>query len=122
MVNEIFKIKNLEDLLQNNWGNFLDHLLLMRKVMEDVRDNSFKEIKQQNIPPRHVKFSVTKFSVIEKSQLAHSYLNYAFEFWVEYTIPKSNGVVIGTNIYLLNLQGDIKLDNFFGTHFMPENS
>jgi hypothetical protein len=122
MVNGIFKTQKLEELLQHNWGNFLDHLLLMRKVMEDVRDTSFKEIKQQNIPPRQVKFSVTKFNVIEKSKNEASFPNYAFEFWLEFTIPKDNGVVIGTNTYLMNLQGEIQLDKSFGTHFKPEDS
>jgi hypothetical protein len=112
MVNKIFKINKLEEILQNNWTNFLDHLLLMRMVLEDVRNNSFNKIKQENIPEKQVKFSITKFCINENNNS-----NYEFEFWVEYTIPKEKGVVIGTNIYLLNLKGEIKLDTYFGTHF-----
>jgi hypothetical protein len=92
----------------------------MRKVMEDVRDTQFKEIKQEKIPDRQVKFSVTKFYAIDSLKIPSS--NYALEFWIEYTIPKGTGVVIGTNIYLLSFQGDILLNESFGTHFIPQSS
>jgi hypothetical protein len=123
MVNGIFKRQKLEELLQHNWGDFLDHLLLMRQVLEDVRNTPFRELMQQNIPPRQVKFSVTKFSSLPaNSQQLNSDSNYAFEFWVEYTIPKDDGVVVGTNTYLLSLDGNLKLGESFGTHFRPESS
>jgi hypothetical protein len=113
MANEILKKDQLENLLQQQWGKFLDHLRLMRVVMEDVSNTSFKEIEQQDIPDRHVKFSLTKFSIVLEP-------DHAFEFWVEFTIPKQNGVVIGTSVYLLKLNGDISLRQCFGTHFRPK--
>jgi len=115
MVNEIFKKDQLENLLQQQWGKFLDHVRLMRVVMEDVSNTSFKEIQQQEIPQRHVKFSLTKFSIILEP-------DHALEFWVEFNIPKQDGVVIGTSIYVLRLNGNISLRECFGTHFRPKNS
>ena len=120
MVNGIFKKVELEDILQRQWGNYLDHLLLMRMVMEHVRDTSFKEIMQQEIPPRQVKMSVTKVSLI--NYVNNTRPDYDFEIWVEFTIPKENGVVVGTSVYFLNLNGDIRLDQCFGTWFRPEIS
>lgn len=122
MVNEIFKTQKLEETLQNNWTHFLDHLLLMRQVLEDIRNTSFRELKQQNIPNRQVKFSVTKFTVINAVQKKVESQRYAFEFWVEYSVPKEDGVVVGTNTYLLSLEGEIKLHDSFGTHFKLEKS
>jgi len=123
MVNGIFKRQKLEELLQHNWGDFLDHLQLMRRVLEDVRNTPFRELKQQNIPQRHVKFSVTKICALpsnfQQSDLGSAF---QFEFWVEYTIPKDDGVVVGTNTYLLSLDGNLKLGECFGTHFKTENS
>lgn len=112
----------MEETLHNNWGNFLDHIRLMRKVMEDVRDTTFNKLLQQNLPPRQVKFSVTKFSLNLKSRNESYDPDYAFEFWVEYSIPKDQGVVIGTNIYLLSFQGDLKLHKSFGTQFISDES
>lgn len=119
MVNKILKTKQLEELLQQNWGNFLDHLLLMRMVLEHVRDTTFKEIKQPSIPDRHVKITVTKFSILQnQEQLSY----YDFEIWIEFTIPKDDGVVIGTSVCFLNLIGNFYFKESYGTFFRPENS
>ena len=111
MVNGIFKKEMLENLLQRQWTDYLDHVRMMRMVMEDVRDNSFKEIVQEQIPLKNPSITLTK--VIYDNPL---------ELWIEFTIPKLDGIVIGTNTYLLNLLGEIVLKESFGTHFRPQTT
>lgn len=102
----------LEQLLQRHWTDFLDQVRLMRTVMENIRDTSFRIIKQQNIPPNQVKLSVTKLSVDSKRP--------NLEIWVEFSIPKEKGVVVGTSICDLSLDGSFSIKESFGTHFTPE--
>ena len=117
MSNQILQKEQLENILKKNWSEFLDHLRLMRLVMEDVRDTPFKEITQESIPALQIKISVTKFRILNESNTP---TNYQFEFWLEYSMPKQEGIVIGTNIYLMNLNGEIHLQDSFGTHFKPK--
>ena len=120
MLKNIFKKSELEDTLQKQWTNYLDHLLLMRMVMEYVRDTTYKEIMQQTVPPIKCKLSVTKFSLI--NYVNNIRPNYDFEIFLEFTIPKEDGVAIGTSVYFLNLNGDMQLDQCFCTWFRPKNS
>ena len=113
MKNQILKKEQLEETFQKQWTDFLDHVRLMRLVMEDVRDTKFKEIQQESIPPVCVKFSVTRVQILENSD-CH------FEIWIEFSIPKDKGVAIGTSIYHLNLNGQIFLKECFGTKFEPK--
>jgi hypothetical protein len=113
MKSQILKKEKLEETFQKQWTDFLDHVRLMRLVMEDVRDTKFKEIQQESIPPVCVKFSVTKVTILESS-------DYHFEIWIEFSIPKDDGVVIGTSVYNLNLSGQIVLKECFGTNFRPK--
>jgi len=115
MKKKIFEKEKLEELFLKQSSTFLDHLGLMKKIMEDVRDNTFKEIKQEDLPPKCVKITLTKFLILDK-QID----NYNFELWAEYSVPKENGVVIGTNIYLISSNGDVYLRNIFGTFFKPK--
>ena len=114
MKNQVLNKEKLEEILQKQWTDFLDHIRFMRLVMEDVRDTQFKEIRQESIPPVFVKFSVTKVNILNLS-------DYHLELWVEFSIPKEDGVVIGTNVYNLNFKGEIILKEYFGTHFRPKN-
>lgn len=104
--------ENLERLLQSHWVEILDHVRLMRVIGELVRDTSFKVIGQAQIPPRCIKMSVTSFKMTD----------HGFEVWVEYSVPKGDGVVIGTSTFLLRLSGELELTETFGTHFVPETS
>jgi len=118
---EVFKKQKFEEILQKQWGDFLDHVVLMRIVMENVRDCYFKEITQNQIPDRHVKLSITKAIIISDYENAIVKNSCGFELWIEFTIPKLEGVVIGTGVYFLDLKGNLILKNIFGTFFKPKN-
>lgn len=110
MSTKILNVKSLEEIFQREWSNFLDYMQLMRIILSDVRDNKFKEIKQDAIPPKQTKISITK-TILNENE------NSIFDFWVEFSIPKNKGVVIGTNIYALNKDGTLSLKESFGTYF-----
>lgn len=116
MANKVIDTDKLEQLLQKQWAEILDNVRLMRTLMENVRDTSFKKIKQREIPPRYTKISLSNFRVQAKNPADHH-----FEVWIEYSMPKENGIVIGTAIYKLYLTGDLILQNILGTHFEPES-
>jgi len=97
--------EKLESLLQTHWTSFLDKDQLIRFVLETARDTEYKVIKQQTIPPKQIKLSITKFNIQEKG----------FEIWVEFTVPKDNGVVIGTHVLSLNLTGEFQLIDSYGS-------
>jgi hypothetical protein len=111
MVNSLFVVGKLEHLLKAHWTEFLDHVRLMRVLMEQIRDTEFKVIRQQEIPTKQVKVSITNIQIVNKNEL---------ELWAEYTIPKGEGVVIGTTIIILSLSGEFQLREPFGTHFLPQ--
>ncbi len=114
MVNEILKRGPLENLLQKNWADFLDCARLLRLVMEHVRDNPFKEIKQHQVVTSKTQLQITKITVARHNAGA------PLEAWAEFTIPKNNGVVIGTAILGLKLSGEVDVIQSFGTCFLPE--
>jgi len=113
MAKSLFLRSKLESLLQSRWTEFLDRAQVMRTVLENVRDTDYREILQAELPPNRVKLSVTKIAI----QPSH-----AFEVWIEFSVPKDPGVVIGTNVYTLDLTGKFELKDSYGTHFLPEIS
>jgi hypothetical protein len=109
----VIDVSKLENVLQSRWTEFIDKTQLMRTVMEHVRDGEYKEYITKDPPPQQFKLSLTKFTPSTKSL--------AFEAWAEFSVPKGLGVVVGTNIYRIELTGEIKLEQTYGTHFLPEN-
>lgn len=110
MVNSVIDFRKLENVLQTHWAEFLDTVQVMRFVLEQVRDTTFKVIRQADIPPRQMKVSVTRFAKDGDG----------FEVWIEFTVPKNEGVVIGTVLCSLSLLGELRLKESFGTEFQPE--
>ena len=104
--------EKLELLLQSKWTEFLDRQQLLRLCLEYVRDTAYNTLKQEKTI--QLRISVTKFIVTESFP--------EFEMWVEFTIPKDNGVVIGTHVFALNLNGEINLKETHGTHFVIETT
>lgn len=111
MVNKLFRSERLEDLLQAHWTEFIDPIMLMKTVMEHVSSNQFKTIVQATIPPKQVKVTITKFDTISQNRP---------EFWVEFSVPKDNGVVVGTSTYQIDTAGNIVMVKSFGTNFVPK--
>ncbi len=103
--------ENLEQLLQANWSQFLDRSQIMRMTMEFARDSEYRVVHQE-ISPKQIRISITKFRVNKNG----------FETWVEFTLPKNEGVIVGTHVCSLSLSGELELKETYGTHFVPENS
>ena len=101
----------LEQVLLSNWAQFFDKLQLMKVVLEHACNNEYQIIKQEEIPLRHTKIQITKFTPNEHN----------FIVWVEFTVPKENGVLVGTHTFSLTLNGELTLNETYGTHFVPEN-
>lgn len=108
---ELIVKQKLEHLLQAHWADFIDERQLLRIVLETARDAKYKVIEQQNLPPKQIKLSVTKFGVEEK----------AFEVWTEFTVPREDGVVIGTHVFSLTLSGELQLIDTYGTFCVLNN-
>ncbi len=100
--------EKLELLLQSKWTEFLSKPHLMCMCLEIVRDTAYKTLKQDE--KIQLRISVTNFMITESPS--------EFEVWAEFSIPKDNGVVIGTHIFSLSLNGVIKLKETHGTHFL----
>jgi len=111
-MNPVFSVVKLEKVLQLRLFDFIDNTQLLRAVMEHVRNTEFLVLKQQKIPDSQVKLSITKFEIVKQRR--------EFELWAEFSIPKDNGVVIGTLVCSLSLDGQFDLRESFGTFFVPE--
>jgi hypothetical protein len=79
----------------------------MMRVLSDAQHAELVELHADDPPPRKTKITITKLKLIEDE----------FEFWVEFTVPHERGVVVGTHIYRLNLQGQLDLNETHGTLF-----
>ena len=112
MVSNLIVNEKLEQLLQANWSQFIDQSQIMRLTMEFARDSEYNVVHQVETPPNHLRISVTKFVDNEKD----------FETWIEFTLPRNEGVVIGTHVCSLSLSGKLELKESYGTHFVPESS
>lgn len=101
--------QKLESLLTSRWSDFLDKEQLLKTVLEIARDTDYKVIEQQNVPPRQIKVSVTRFSIE----------NTGLEAWIEFNVPKDDGVVIGTHVFMFELSGEFQLTATYGTLIRP---
>ena len=112
MSENIISLNNLEEVLKKNWATFFDKKKLLVTVLKDARKIDFKVSKQKQCPPQNIKVLITNFKFLSGN---------LFEIWVEFTVPKDHGVIIGTHIYSLCLDGDLKLIKSFGTLIIPED-
>ena len=99
----------LQQHLIAHWADILDRNLLIKQVLEDSRDTEYPKL--HSSVEKKMAFSVTKFEVAN---------GLAFEVWIEFSAPKENGIVIGTHVYELKLDGELNLLKSYGTHFLPE--
>lgn len=106
--------ERLEQLLQSKWAEFLNPQQLLRASLEYARDTEYRTLPKSEIHKVQVRISVTKFVVTETPS--------EFEIWVEFSVPKDEGVIIGTHVMSLSLTGEIKLKESHGTHFVVETT
>lgn len=106
--------EKLEFLLQSRWAEFLDRQQMLRLCLECVRDAKYSVSTQSHNYAMQIRASVTKFEITENPS--------EIELWMEFSVPKDNGLVIGTHVFVLNLTGEIKLKETHGIHFVAETS
>lgn len=115
---DVLKIEKLEELLQSRWAEILNCNTVLRIISQQVKDIKFKIINQDNIPPKQSKITVSffKFCKFPDSDIEY------FEICFEFTVPKDKGIVIGTVIYDLYLNGNFIFKKIYGTHFVPQTT
>lgn len=107
----VINTTNLESVLQRRWTEFVDKMQLMRTVLEHVRDTEYRTL-NESPPTLDSKVSASFHSVPSET--------YELEMWTEFTVPKNNGVVIGTHVFAIKSNGELELKETYGTHFLPE--
>jgi hypothetical protein len=108
-MNSIVKKSDLEKLLLTNWTKFIDYQKLIIFVTQTVRDyNNFPIFEEDELPEKGVQITLTRFSI----------LNNKFILWIDFTVPKQLGFVIGTCETTLELSGKMYLQNLVGQHLM----
>lgn len=112
---EILNQIKLEQLLKTNWTEFIDQTQFLRLVLTNANEqhNNYQTLNQLEIPLKQIKLSITKFSVINSCK---------FEVWAEFSIPKDNGVLVGTHVFEMDLSGNFNLKESYGTIFVTEKS
>ena len=110
MVNVINTTK-LETVISQRWTEFVDKTQLMRAVLEHVRDGEYRTSDKAPPNPNHT---------VSLSFHSSSNKLYEIEMWAEFTAPKDNGVVVGTHVFAVLSNGDIKLKETYGTHFLHQ--
>ena len=94
-----------EQLLLKNWANIVDKSRLIRTVLEDAQTDSYKIVQGNNLAS-NLQVTITKFKIADNSK---------FEVWVEFSIPKDNSVIVGSHVYLTDINGNFELQNTYGT-------
>lgn len=98
--------EKLEQLLLATWASFINKSQFLKTVLEHARNTEYPVSRQVEIPPRQIKMILTKFRPEGQT----------FSVWVEFTVPKDEGVVVGTHVYSLTLNGELALVETFGTY------
>jgi hypothetical protein len=100
-MNTLIDPKKLEALFLANWANLIDKTQFLKRVLSDARDYKAPIVSQEDAPPGSTtKMTITKFSPLGKGQ---------YEIWVEFTLPRESGVLVGTHTYKLSLDGEATL-------------
>lgn len=113
MITDILIRGQLERVLQTYWAEFLDYVRILRAVRAYVLDNTFREIRQAEIPRRAASVTVSRVNVRPESA--------GLELWVEFAMPKGDGVVLGTAVALLTLDGTFSFKEVHGSHVRPSD-
>ena len=93
MINLLDKQK-LEELLLKNWTSFMDFKTLLSLVLVAVRDTEFPARTTQEIKIQ----TQIKLSRFEPGE-------HGFTVWVEFSVPRGDGLVVGTSEIQLLLSG-----------------
>lgn len=111
MENGIFQPENLVNLLKAHWTEFIDHIRLLKQTIEYV-NNTHSFVSVHDCPQVYSmqnKLSITSFEIVDNNTLS---------FTAEFSVVKDKGIVIGSHVYHLKLDGQLILIQSYGTHFL----
>lgn len=104
--------EKLEQLFLHNWAEFIDKTALIRKVLVDARDAELKSV-SGSPPTSQLKLTITRFRLVDNTK---------FEVWVEFAVPKDEGMIVGSHVYLTDCSGDFQLQDTYGVVFQSQSS
>jgi hypothetical protein len=79
----------------------LDKNALLRHVLEAARDADYDTVSSDMVPGHQMKVTITQAAIISLGIV---------ELWVEFCVPASNGMAVGTHIFHLKIDNDSKLE------------
>ncbi len=106
----------LEKVLCSQWAEVVDHVLFINHLRPIIRDTVFRKLEQYELPTRRTTVQVSSLTPVLEDTSCSS-LRMAAEF----SMPKENGVVIGTIIAYLDFSGGFRVVEVLGTHFVPKS-
>lgn len=112
----ILNVGGLEHVLQTNWAEVMDSRAVMLAVLDYVVNTEFKKLIQDEIPKRHNFLTVSSFKLECDADQEW------FDVAVEFTAPKDDGVVVGTAVVELHLDGRFFFREWYGSHLCPRKS
>lgn len=102
-----FSKEKLENFLIANWSKFLDVNKLFSFILIQVRDcNNLIEINQ------------VKTDKMMKITISRLELDKNITFWFDFTIPKKEGIAVGTHELVLGFNSEIISSSTYGNLFL----
>jgi hypothetical protein len=102
----LIKKNKLEQVLLTNWSEYVDQTQFLRFVLTHSQQNNYPFVRQSIPVLQKIKITITKLMITDQNNI---------EIWVEFNIPKDDGVVIGTHIISVDLLGKFALKNSYGS-------
>lgn len=109
MNTNLIRKDKLEELLLSQWSSFIDFKKLLAYVLSTVRDIQFPTTKTEEIKNRGTQIKLSRFEPDGDR----------FTVWVEFTVAREPGVVVGTSELSLTLDGTADHVQTLGNHFVP---
>jgi hypothetical protein len=100
--NFIYKAK-LEELLLKNWSSFIDTKRFVAFVLNLASNTEFPTIKE-DVKVNGTQLKLSRFEPVKSG----------FTIWVEFSIPKDSGMIIGTTELHMSILGDFTHVNTVG--------
>lgn len=96
--------------LKEHHSRFIDGTQLFKQALLDARNSHY-----QTVVPRDPAVSIRTQVIISKIDFT---IKNQFEIWVEFSVPRQEGDVVGTHVYEFDLNGILSLKESYGTIFI----
>lgn len=101
--------QELLKVLKENQSKIFIGSQLFKQALIDARDSHYP-----TVVPRDPAINLKAKVILSKIDLTS---NNQFEIWVEFTVPREEGTVVGTHVYNFCLDGNFSLKETYGTVF-----